>query len=129
MASLALSDDLLQNLFLQHISRSPLNDVLMAVSEEGNVLHVHSFGQELLGYALNDLVGKPFASFVHPGNVECVAALFHKAQASGLHHTDVIQLFASNGSPFSFRFSVSWHETEKLFFCVGTDVSQLKNAN
>jgi PAS domain S-box-containing protein len=61
--------------------------------------------------------------------VECVAALFHKAQASGLHHTDVIQLFASNGSPFSFRFSVSWHETEKLFFCVGTDVSQLKNAN
>jgi len=66
-----------------------VNDVIFALSPEGNFSYVSPNWTEAFGYALDETIGKPFAPFVHPDDVPTCQEFMQRVFKTGQKQSGV----------------------------------------
>ena len=74
-------------------------EAIMLLDEGGHILYINRAMTDLIGYNLDDLIGRPFFSFVHPEDVEEVRGHFARViSATLIIHTHEHRVQHKNGS-------------------------------
>jgi PAS domain S-box-containing protein len=74
-----------------------INDVVFAVGADGVINYISPAVKQMAGYAPEDLVGKDFLGFIHPGDRAMMAGELQK-KLSGKLHASEYRVLARDGS-------------------------------
>ncbi len=95
-----------------------VNDVIFSVNADGDVTYISPAIRPLAGYAPEEIVGKPFAEFVHPEDRPGRAATFRDVLA-GRKAPYEFRVIAKSGDPI-------WVRTSSKRFLAGDRVMGLR---
>jgi PAS domain S-box-containing protein len=101
-------------------------DLLAITGFDGRVKWVNTAHEELLGYAMKELVGKPYLDFLHPDDRERAAAEGTRMAGTrnGSTSSFEIRLRTREGRHRWFLFSATPSPDEELVYSVGKDVTE-----
>jgi PAS domain S-box-containing protein len=102
------------------------------VDGEGRILFVNQTLRGLMGYSRQALIGKNFASFLHPDDRECLLSLFHSRLSKAGEKTDLeFRLLAKSGRVVHIRLTSAALRLKRKnigFGFVMQDISEGKQA-
>ena len=81
-----------------------INDVIYSVGLDGIITYISPSIQPAIGYLPSDVVGTPFAEYVHPEDIELIQALFRDAIAGRGGHNEY-RIRSKNGTTHWIRSS------------------------
>ncbi|MGB9141031.1 MAG: EAL domain-containing protein [Aestuariivirga sp.] len=120
---------------LEHVNRlyNETPALMFSISSSGLILNVSGYWLEQTGYARNDVLGKPFSTFIRnpPGGRETSFPLAELVKALELRDIP-LQLLRKNATSMDVVLSAVAdtieNESETCFLCVLNDVSTLKES-
>ena len=104
-------------------------DLLSIAGYDGLVKWANPAHEALLGYAPSEIVGRPWAEFVHPDDLESTLAQAERLVESG-SEVDAyeLRLLLKGGGWRWFQFSARAHPDLQAFYSVGRDITERKRA-
>jgi two-component system, cell cycle sensor histidine kinase and response regulator CckA len=115
--------------FRSHVENS--DDYVFSISNTGTFSYITPNISRMFGYETGEVLGQPFATFLHPDDVAACADLFHQVLETGESYRDVqYRIRHKTGTWNWYSANVSRQtdpETGEVFFSgIGHDISQQK---
>jgi PAS domain S-box-containing protein len=101
-------------------------DLIISVSEQGDILSINPFSEKLLGSTPEALTGQPVHSLTVPEQSFLADENLRKVIESRKPETFELQLRSAGGNIIDTRWSCLWSEPHKKMFCVVHDISEQK---
>lgn len=101
-------------------------DLIISVSEQGDILSINPFSEKLLGSTPEALTGQPVHSLTVPEQSFLADENLRKVVESRKPETFELQLRSAGGNIIDTRWSCLWSEPHKKMFCVVHDISEQK---
>lgn len=101
-------------------------DIICAISEAGQFIKVSSACKDILGYEPSELIGKIFLDFVHSEDLE--ETILVTADIKNGHGTTNFanRYIKKDGNVAHLSWSSRWEETDKCFYCIARDATELR---
>ncbi len=101
-------------------------DVICSIDAEGNFIGISPACQKIWGYAPEELIGRRYIDFVHPGDIEetnrIAASIVAGEPAEGFEN----RYLGKDGSVANMVWSAVWSDVEQSMFCVARDNTERK---
>ncbi|MBA3857980.1 MAG: hypothetical protein C0507_13835 [Cyanobacteria bacterium PR.3.49] len=101
-------------------------DLIISVSEQGDILSINPFSEKLLGSTPEALTGQPVHSLTVPEQSFLADENLRKVIESRKPETFELQLRSAGSNIIDTRWSCLWSEPHKKMFCVVHDISEQK---
>jgi PAS domain S-box-containing protein len=101
-------------------------DVICSLDQNRRFTAANPACHTKLGYSEEQLLGRNFHSLLADGDVERFEKSMSSAQAEKVEAKFETQIKHNEGNEICLDWSVHWVPFEKLFFCVGHDISERK---
>lgn len=99
-------------------------DIICTMNQDGMFTRVSRAATRILGYSLEEMLGKPYLSFIEDSDqVSSVTMLARAISGQPVNHFDN-RVRCKNGNQASIRWSANWNEVAQLLYCVGRDVTE-----
>lgn len=103
-------------------------DIICCFDKEGHFLQVNKASEKILGYTAEELIGRKYITFLADGERERTEiAAAARINGTPQHNFENIYLH-KNGDHVPILWSASWDALEQVMYCVGKNVTALKNA-
>ncbi len=105
------------------------SDLLSIAGYDGLVKWVNPAHEAVLGFSPGELVGRPWAEFLHPDDVETALETADRLVRSGTEVNEYeLRLLRKEGGWRWFQFSARAHPDIQAFYSVGRDITERKRA-
>jgi PAS domain S-box-containing protein len=98
-------------------------DVICTIDEDGRFLSVNAACEELWGYKVGELVGRPYIDFVFEDDRPMTDAAAKGMLETGKVTDFVNRYVRKDGSLVNVLWSASWSAKDRIMFCVAHDVT------
>lgn len=99
-------------------------DIICTMNQDGMFTRVSRAAVRILGYSLEEMLGKPYLSFIEDADqLSSVTMLARAISGQPVNHFDN-RVRCKNGNQASIRWSANWNEAAQLLYCVGRDVTE-----
>ena len=98
-------------------------NVHLTCDHSGTILYANPASDELLGYAPDEIIGRPYTDFVHPDEVRYGSFAAFAAAHGGRSQTSR-QIRHKVDGWRAFEWNVAFDEQEDLYYLVGRDVTE-----
>jgi PAS domain S-box-containing protein len=115
-------DSELENIFNQSM------DIICVIDEEARFKKISNAGEKILGYKIEELVGKLYLDFIYGEDLDRTRKMAEDIM-NGVDVTNFENRYVcKNGALVPMIWSARWDNKVKLMFCVGRDASDKKLA-
>jgi diguanylate cyclase (GGDEF)-like protein/PAS domain S-box-containing protein len=100
-------------------------DLMAVFDENGLYTHVNHTLAETFGYTQEELIGRPYFTFVHPEDLESVMAA-ESGVRTNLHSLKDFEnrCICKGGEVLHISWSARWIEDKQLMYCTGRDITE-----
>ncbi len=113
--------------FLEKILESSL-DVICSIDEEDSFVAINAAAERLWGYSPDYLLGKKYADFVYPPDLEKTKTISLAVREGKDLRFFENRIICKNGKHMTMIWSAKWEPDHKLFYCIAKDATEKKNA-
>lgn len=104
-------------------------DVICAIDDERNIITVSKASEAILGYLPEELEGKPYMNSVFKDDIEAVNTASSQIK-NGVSVTRIESRFKKkDGQLITMSWMIQRDAEEKITYCVGRDISDIKASN
>ncbi|WP_290795106.1 PAS domain-containing sensor histidine kinase [Flavihumibacter sp. UBA7668] len=99
-------------------------DIICTMNQDGMFTRVSRAATRILGYSLEEMLGKPYLSFIEDADqLSSVTMLARAISGQPVNHFDN-RVRCKNGNLAIIRWSANWNEAAQLLYCVGRDATE-----
>lgn len=101
-------------------------DIICSIKEDGTFERVNAASLAIVGYAPQDLLGRPFQMLVEEDRRDATAQLLEKCMNSQTRSVQETQLRRKDGTELDVVWSSLWSSENQSLFCVIHDITERK---
>ncbi len=101
-------------------------DIICSIKEDGTFERVNAASLAIVGYAPQDLIGKPFQMLVEEDRRDSMTQLIEKCMNSKTRSVQETQLRRRDGTELDVVWSALWSSENQSLFCVIHDITERK---
>lgn len=101
-------------------------DIICSIKEDGTFERVNAASLAIVGYAPQDLVGRPFQMLVEEEKRNSITELIEKCMNSKTRSVQETQLRRKDGTELDVVWSALWSTENQSLFCVIHDITERK---
>lgn len=99
-------------------------DIICSIDLKGRFVHMNDACRKTLGYAPQEMIGAPVASFLEEADIEQTAAIGEAIIRGAAKPTFENRYRRKDGSVVTISWSCQWDAREALMVCIGRDVTE-----
>ncbi len=103
-------------------------DPICVASFDGYFVEVNAAWQTVLGFELDELKASPFASFVHPEDLDLTTNVIGEIQQGGVRRNFVVRFRTADGGYRAMQFSATADLKRRVYIAIARDVTEAQAA-
>ncbi|GAB2680080.1 hypothetical protein GCM10027036_37950 [Flavihumibacter cheonanensis] len=99
-------------------------DIICTMNRDGMFTRISAAATRILGYNTEELIGKPYLSFIEEHDQQATVAMLAKAISGQPVSFFDNKVISKDGQSFTIRWSMNWNKSVHALFCIGRDVTE-----
>lgn len=99
-------------------------DIICTMNRDGMFTRISTAATRILGYNTEELIDKPYLSFIEEHDQQATVAMLAKAISGQPVSFFDNKVISKNGQSITIRWSINWNKSAQALFCIGRDVTE-----
>lgn len=100
-------------------------DIICTIDEKGNFLSVNDAVERILGYKVDEIVGKNYTEFIFQEDIEKTNKLALDLKSSLTATNFENRYLKKDGTIVPLYWSVQWYENDRIYYCITRDATEI----